>query len=116
MPLLGLGKERLNPDLTLADGFLVRLRGVICPNLLDVLGIERAMDDAASVASGALGLDRASIAGVRVGAIDGDRFCRFDPLALQRMVFRAAESVLVLLVGERIPTVEPCSVFEIGQR
>ena len=58
MPLLGLGKERLDPDLPLADRLLVGLNRVIAPDFLEIVDGERALLLAAMVPGRARGLDR----------------------------------------------------------
>jgi hypothetical protein len=81
VPLLGFGKERLDPDLPFPHRLPVYLSGMVAPDLLQVVRIEGAVDDAAVVAGRALGLDRARVAGRRVGPID-DLFSMY--LVLQR--------------------------------
>src|SRR5918995_15525 len=100
MPLLGFREQWFHPHLALADGFLVRLRAVVAPDLLEVFRIERAVDAAPPVAGRALGLDRAAIARRGVCPIDGDVFGRLDPLAEQHMVLWAAVFVALRVVGE----------------
>jgi hypothetical protein len=57
VPELGLGKERLDPHLTLAHRLLVGLSRVAGPHLLQVVRVERAMDDAAPATFCALRLE-----------------------------------------------------------
>jgi hypothetical protein len=43
MPRLGFGKHRLDPDVALADRFLVRLGRVVATDLVEVVLVERAL-------------------------------------------------------------------------
>lgn len=61
-PAPGPGKQRLNPGLALAHGLLAGLGRVIAARLVQVFGIERAMDDAAVAAFRALRLEPAGVA------------------------------------------------------
>src|SRR5829696_6176620 len=62
VPFLGFGKQRLDPNLALAHRLLVGLGGVISPHLLQVLGIEGAVDHATMATGSAGSLDGARVA------------------------------------------------------
>ena len=70
VPVLGLGEERLDPDLPFAHRLLVGLGGVVAAHPVQVVGVEGAVDDAAVVAVGASRLERAGVAGRGVGPVD----------------------------------------------
>ena len=78
---------------------------MVTPHLLDVVREERAMDDATAIAGRALGLDRTSVADLRLGSIDDDLLRDFDPRVDERVALGAPVPVLTSLVGERIPTI-----------
>ena len=56
VPVLGLGEERLDPDLPLAHRLLVGLGRVVAAHPVQVVRVEGAVDDAAVVAGGAVRL------------------------------------------------------------
>ncbi len=53
VPLLGLGEERLRPDLALAHGVLVGRRRVVAAHALEGGGVDGAVDGPPAVARGA---------------------------------------------------------------
>src|SRR5687767_14297191 len=70
VPRLGLGKERFDPHLPLAHGFLVRLGGMVATDPVKVDLIEAALDLAPLVACGAAHLQQAGVAGPSWGLVD----------------------------------------------
>jgi hypothetical protein len=114
MPFLGFGKEWLDPDLPLVDGLLVGLRDLVTPHFLQVVRVERAMDDAATVARGALGLDMARVADGRIGPVDDGSLRRLDPLTHQHVVRWTAVPVLIRVVGERVSAEQRGPVLKVG--
>jgi hypothetical protein len=114
MPLLRFSEHRLDPDLALADRFLVGLRRVVATDLLKIVLIGRALDRPPAIAVRALGLDWTGIAGGRVSSVDHDPL---GPLAArkgQRMALWAAILIPSGVVGELVPPVEGRPVLEIG--
>ena len=69
MPLLGLGKEGLDPDLPFAHGLLVDIRDVVATHCVEVVGVEGTVDDATVVAGRAFRFDEARVADRSVGAV-----------------------------------------------
>src|SRR5687767_2148641 len=100
MPLLGFGKERLDPDLAFAHRFFVGLGQVVAAHFVEVVLIEGAVDNAAMVAGRALGLDGTGIAGRRVGPIDDLFLGVLGFAAWQGLALWAAEQVSRGVVGE----------------
>jgi hypothetical protein len=115
VPDLRLSEEWLHPDLALAHRFLIGLGGVIGPHLVQVLGIERAMDDAAAAAFGAVRLERTGIAGRGIGPVDDDALGVLDPLACQCVTCRAVIPVLRGFVGEVVLAVNGRQWFMSGK-
>src|SRR5687767_12224519 len=99
MPELGLSEERLHLHLPLAHGFLVRLGRVVCSHLVQIIGIEGAMDNPPPIAFRAVRLEWASIAGCGIGPIDDRPLSSLDPLAHETMTFRAAVRVPHSVIG-----------------
>src|SRR5688572_14111600 len=102
MPLLGLGEQRLHPDLPLADRFLIGLRGMVAPHLVQVGLVDRTLDGPAAVAGRASLLDRTGVADRRVSSVDDDVL---GPLAAregQRVASRAAIPVPLRVVSELV--------------
>src|SRR5215207_11664080 len=90
MPELRLSEERFDPDLPLVHGFLVGLGGVVCRHLVQIIGVEGAMDNPPPIAFRALRLERTGIARRGIGPVDDDALGVLDPRARERMAFRAA--------------------------
>jgi hypothetical protein len=100
VPVLRFGEQGLDPDLPFAHGLLIRRRGVIAPHALQIVGVERAVDDATVVALGTCGLDWASVAGRGPGRVDDHFLTVLGRLPLQRMVLRTAVLVSLGVVRE----------------
>src|SRR5690348_10472035 len=100
MPELGLGTQRLDPDLPFAHRLLRRLGGVIAAHLLKVVGVERAVHDAAVFTFGAFGLDWAGVAGRGPGTVDDHLFTVLGRFPLRRMLLRTAIFVPLRVVRE----------------
>src|SRR5579872_2943173 len=66
MPVLALGKQRLDPDTALAHGFVIWFSCMIGANLLNIFFIEVAFDDPPLVTGGALWLERTRVTGCSV--------------------------------------------------
>src|SRR5215213_493115 len=115
MPLLRLGKERLDPDLALPDRLLISLCLVIAPDLLEVVDVERPLHLAAVVAGGALGLHRAGIADSDLTAVRHHALGSLDRVATQGMVLRAAVPITLRIEDEVVMAVETGAVREVGQ-
>src|SRR4051812_32955425 len=114
MPLFRFGEHRLDPDLSLADRLLVRLRRMVATDLLKIVLIDRALDRATTIAGRARGLDGTDIADGRVSSVDHDPL---GPLAArkgQRMALWTAILVPSGVVGELVPPVEGRPVLEIS--
>src|SRR5215218_6210510 len=100
MPLLGFGKEGLDPDLPFAHRLLVGLGQVVAADFVEVLGVEGAVDDAAVIAGGALGLHRTRVAGRRVGTVDDLVLGVLGLATREELPLRAAVGILPRIVGE----------------
>src|SRR3954466_13171851 len=109
MPLLGLGKQRLDPDLALADRLLVRLGRVVAAHALEVLGMEGTMHDASVVAGGASRLDWAGIAGSGSAPVNDDFLAILGRLPLEGMVSRAAVFISLSVICEIRLDIDPRS-------
>src|SRR5215207_4415335 len=116
MPFLGFGEHRLDPDLSLADGFLVRLRRVVAADLLQIIDIERALDLAAMIAGGALGLHRAGVADTCLAAVRHHTLRAFGRIAAEGMSLRATIFITLGIEGEVILPIEIGAVRKVGQR
>src|SRR5215204_5365341 len=75
VPLLGLGKQRFDPDLPLADRLLADLGRMGAADLLEGIDGERSLDLAAVVAGGARGFDRVGVADSGLATV-GDHILR----------------------------------------
>src|SRR5215218_9230898 len=62
VPVLGLSEQRLDPDLPFPHRLPIDLGRVVAADILKVISIEGAVDDAATVAGCALGLDWTRVA------------------------------------------------------
>src|SRR5215213_9713260 len=115
MPLLGFGEQWFHPDLPLADRFLVRLRGVVATDLLQIIDVKRPLHLAPVVAGGALGLDWTGVADRRLATV-GHHFVRaLDGIPAKRMSLGAAVLVALGIEDEIILSVELSPVREVGQ-
>src|SRR5215217_9521016 len=116
MPLLGFGKEGLDPDLAFAHRFLVGLGQVVAAHFVEVGLIEGAVDNAAMVAARALGLDGTGIAEHRVGPIDDFFLGVLGLAAWQPLPLWAVIGISCRVVGELALAVERRPMVKIGQR
>src|SRR5829696_2730102 len=104
MPVLRLGKERLDPDLAFAHGFGELVGGVIAADPLQVRLVEAALDLPPLGAVGALGLERTGVADGGRRLVDPCSLGVFVLVEAQLLAAGAAVEVAIWLVGEPIST------------
>src|SRR5262245_26311129 len=100
MPVFGLGKQRLDPHLTLAHGFLVGHRLVVGAHALQIGFCEMAMHPAPMVTGRTLRLEWAGVARRGIAAILGLLRGVLDVKPTQRLSLRADVDIALGVVGE----------------
>jgi hypothetical protein len=115
VPLLGFGKERLDPHLPFAHRLLIGLGEVVAAHFIEVVLVEGAVDHAPVVTGRALRFDRTDVAGRRVGAVEHLLFGELGLATQQELPLRAAVDVSLGVVDELVLSEKQCPAIEIGQ-
>src|SRR5882762_2307880 len=102
MPLFAFGKERFDPDLSLAHGLVIRLGDVISPDSLDILLIKMVPDETPLITAGALWLERTAVAGGRVTLIALLTLCGGRATQQQESIVRTDVDIPLGIIAELV--------------
>src|SRR6266487_295762 len=115
MPLFALSKQGFNPHAALAHRFLIWFGCMIGTDLLEVLLIKTAFEQASLITGGALSLERTGVTGRRVALIAFLPFIVGMGVQGQDSIVGTNVNIPLRIVAKRLLAVEGSSLVKIGQ-